>query len=66
MSNNPATRSILIEVCPDDIDGGYIATIVGLPGTASEGRTVGDAIRNVAEAYEGVRETLIALGESLG
>ncbi len=53
--------AIMVEVTPDDLDGGYVAVIVGLPGCLSQGATVGDALRNVAEAYEGVRDTLIAL-----
>jgi predicted RNase H-like HicB family nuclease len=56
---------IVVEIRADDLDGGYVASIVGLPGCMSEGETVGEALRNIADAYEGVRDTLIALDKEL-
>lgn len=60
-----AARSLFVKITPDDLDGGYVAEVVGLPGCASQGETVGDALRNIAEAYEGVRDTLAELGREL-
>lgn len=56
---------IEIRVFADELDGGYVAEIPGLPGCASQGETVADALRNIAEAYEGVRDTLAALDRDL-
>ena len=62
---NSSALKLRIEIEPDDLDGGYIAAVVGLPGCRSQGDTVGDALRNIAEAYEGVRDTLMALDRDL-
>jgi predicted RNase H-like HicB family nuclease len=56
---------ILVEIRADDLDGGYVASVVGLPGCLSQGETVGEALRNIADAYEGVRDTLAALDRDL-
>ncbi len=56
---------ILVELRADDFAGGYVAAVVGLTGCVSQGDTVGEALRNIAEAYEGVRDTLIALDQEL-
>lgn len=66
MTGLPSTPStIMVEITADDLDGGYVACIVGLPGCMSQGETVGDALRAVADAYEAVRDTLIALDREL-
>lgn len=48
--------SVTVVVTPDDLDGGWVAEIVELPGWVSEGETVAEALRNIADAYEGVSE----------
>lgn len=58
-------KHITVLIRADDLDGGYVATIPNLPGCASQGETVGEALRNIAEAYEGVRDTLAALDREL-
>ncbi len=58
-------NTLTIEVMADDVDGGYVASLVGLPGCVGQGRTVADALRSLASAYEGIRDTLIALDREL-
>ena len=53
-------RPLLIAVMADPFDGGYVAECIGLPGCMSEGETEAEAIRNIADALEGVREVIAA------
>ena len=39
-------------VCPED-DGGFSALALRLPGVVSQGDTIDDALKNIAEAFRG-------------
>jgi predicted RNase H-like HicB family nuclease len=56
---------ILVRVLADDLDGGYVAECVGLPGLLSRGDTVAETIRRFADAYVGYAETLLVLDREL-
>jgi predicted RNase H-like HicB family nuclease len=45
-------------VMEKDEDGVYIATVPELPGCVSDGKTKGEALKNVKEAITGYLETL--------
>ena len=51
-----ALSELTIRLTADELDGGWVAEVVELPGCASEGETVEEALRNIAEAYEGVTD----------
>lgn len=48
--------SFRVEVQGDDLDGGYIAECLDLPGCVSQGETEQEAVENLAEAIMGVLE----------
>ena len=43
--------NLTVQVEEDDVDGGYVATIVNVPGCMSQGDTVMEAVENVVEAF---------------
>lgn len=49
-----APRSLTIRLEPDDLDGGWVASVAEMPGTLSDGETTPEALRNIADALEGV------------
>lgn len=48
-----APKSITIDftVTPDDLDGGFVAQVVGHPGIMSQGETEREAVENALDAY---------------
>jgi predicted RNase H-like HicB family nuclease len=44
----------LIEVERDEVDGGWIAECISLPGCMSQGETEVEALENLADALAGV------------
>jgi predicted RNase H-like HicB family nuclease len=52
-----STLNFSIEVTPDEIDGGFIAECLELPGCMSQGETREEALRNIVDAIAGVLET---------
>jgi predicted RNase H-like HicB family nuclease len=55
----PEERSVRlrVEIREDEIDGGFVATCIDLPGCGSQGDTVDEAVENIIEAISGVLET---------
>lgn len=49
-------RALRVAIEPDDLDGGFVASVEELPGCASQGETQAAALRNIADALEGVSE----------
>lgn len=49
-----AAWELEIEVVPDDLDGGWIARCVDLPGCVSQGETELEAVENLGDALGGV------------
>lgn len=43
-----------IAIDKDELDGGYIATVMELPGCMSQGETEIEALKNIVDAIEGV------------
>ena len=53
-------------VTPDELDGGYVAECVDLPGCMSQGDTIEEALRNVGDAHAAVtREAARELAEGI-
>jgi len=48
--------TFVVQVEEDEIDGGYIAECLDLPGCMSQGETEEEAIKNLTEAIAGVLE----------
>jgi len=46
--------TLTIRTQPDELDGGFTAWVVELPGCVSDGETEKDALSNLAEAIQGV------------
>jgi len=49
-----STFEITIELQADELDGGFIASVVELPGCMSQGETQDEAMRNVLDAFSEV------------
>ena len=49
-----------IDVRPDELDGGFVAEVISMPGVMSEGETREEAIDNVIEAWAEVVATRLA------
>lgn len=45
-----------IEVVEDELDGGFVASCIDLPGCYSQGETEEEAVSNLVEAISGVME----------
>lgn len=45
---------VRVELTPDDLDGGFVAECVSLPGCVSQGDTVPEALVNIADAYAAI------------
>lgn len=52
----PHDHTYTIRIEPAEIDGGYIAEVLDLPGCMSQGETVEDAYDNVVDALKAVLE----------
>lgn len=48
------TWTFRVEITPDDVDGGYIAECLDVPGAMSQGETEQEAFENLIEAVQGV------------
>jgi len=57
---DPDTGDLLAEITfevaifEDELDGGFVATCVNLPGAASQGETVEEALENLGDAIGGI------------
>lgn len=49
-----ASWSFTVRTTPDETDGGYVASIDGLPGCISDGATEEEALEGLAEAMRGI------------
>ena len=49
-------ETLTIVLSPDEEDGGYCASVNEMPGTHSQGDTIPEALKNIAEAIELARE----------
>ena len=64
MSNNNHDSIYICSVqIKQEEDGGYSICSLNLPGVASQGDTLDDAIRNIKEAFAGCVETYLENGE---
>jgi len=52
-----AKFEFVVEVTPDELDGGFVVKCLNLPGCVSEGETVDEALDNLADAIAGVMIT---------
>jgi predicted RNase H-like HicB family nuclease len=48
------TWNLQVAVTPDEIDGGFIAECLDVPGAASQGNTQAEALENLIDAVQGV------------
>lgn len=48
-----------ISVEEDRLDGGWVVECTSLPGCASQGASLADALANIADAIDGVEATLV-------
>lgn len=55
--DRPMSVTIRVEI--DEDDGGFVASLVELPGIASQGDTEVDAVRNVIDAFMCVLDTQV-------
>jgi predicted RNase H-like HicB family nuclease len=53
-SGVPETLQLTVRVEPDELDGGFVAECVDLPGCMSQGETEEEALENLADAIAGV------------
>lgn len=51
--SSKSSISLAVRVWEDELDGGWVAESVDLPGCVSEGETVDEALGNLAEAIAG-------------
>ena len=49
-----STWELTVEVSEDELDGGWVATCLELPGCMSQGETVQEAVENLTDAITGV------------
>jgi predicted RNase H-like HicB family nuclease len=49
-------RMTLVVLERDELDGGWVASFKAMPGCMSQGATEADALRNLADAIEAVRD----------
>jgi antitoxin HicB len=54
--------AVVIEALADEDGGGFVATVLDLPGCMSDGKTREEAARNVEEAIAGWLEEARAVG----
>jgi predicted RNase H-like HicB family nuclease len=54
MSGVPETLHLTVRVEPDELDGGFVAECVDLPGCMSQGETEEEALENLADAISAV------------
>ena len=52
--------TLTVTVEPDPLDGGFVASVVDLPGCMSEGETVDEALNNVMEALREIMAASLA------
>jgi predicted RNase H-like HicB family nuclease len=48
------TWNLRVSVTPDEIDGGFIAECLDVPGAMSQGETAAEALENLIDAVQGV------------
>jgi predicted RNase H-like HicB family nuclease len=48
------TWKIRLSVTPDEIDGGFVAECLDLPGAVAQGETKSEALENLVDAVQGV------------
>jgi len=53
-SDKASSFELLVDVRRDDLDGGYVAEVVDMPGVMSQGDTEEEALENVVEAWSEV------------
>ncbi len=58
--NKPGYGSFQIVLEPDEEDGGYVVECLDLKGCISEGDTRRDALANIADAIDGICESMLA------
>jgi len=51
------TLAVSIEIKEDELDGGFVASCLELPGCMSQGETREEALHNIIDAIGGVLET---------
>jgi antitoxin HicB len=56
-------RKLVVVVNPDPEDGGYVATVPGLPGVVGQGETEEEALEDVKVAVEFTLESMIERGD---
>lgn len=56
---------LLVEVRPSESGSEFVASIANLDSLRGRGRTVADALRELAKSYEAFRDNLVALDEAL-
>lgn len=55
----PANWTLAVRIWPDDLDGGYVAQCVEIPGAISQGATVDEALANITDAIEELLEVVV-------
>jgi predicted RNase H-like HicB family nuclease len=48
-----------VQIWPDDVDGGYVAECIDLPGCMSQGETEQEALDNIRDAIEELLASLL-------
>lgn len=65
VEKKPEKRMFQAVLTPDELDGGYVVTVPGLPGCITEGDTVEEALKNAKEAISLYLEYLHDKGEEM-